>query len=171
MKVAIDQLAAKLESVLGTGAVESNSRTLASYTVDGKFPGILCAPGDPEQVSAALGICAEADASVVPWGGGTAIGLGNIPRRANVVIEMKRLNGLIEHDDANLTASAQAGMKVDSLQNILGQRNQFLAIDPPYPGRATIGGLAAANSNGPRRLLYGGVRDLVIGMKMVLANG
>ena len=171
MKVAIDQLAAKLESVLGTGAVESNSRTLASYTVDGKFPSILCTPGDPEQISAALGICAEADASVVPWGGGTAIGLGNIPRRANVVIEMKRLNGLIEHDDANLTASAQAGMKVDSLQNILGQRNQFLAIDPPSPARATIGGLAAANSNGPRRLLYGGVRDLVIGMKMVLANG
>lgn len=171
MKVAIDQLAAKLESALGTGAVESNSRTLASYAVDGKFPGILCAPGDPEQVSAALRICAEADASVVPWGGGTAIGLGNIPRRANVVIEIKRLNGLIEHDDANLTASAQAGMRVAALQNILGQRNQFLAIDPPCPGRATIGGLAAANSNGPRRLLYGGVRDLVIGMKMVLANG
>src|SRR3972149_10467710 len=156
MKVAIDQLAAKLESVLGTGAVESNSRTLASYTVDGKFPSILCTPGDPEQISAALGICAEADASVVPWGGGTAIGLGNIPRRANVVIEIKRLNGLIEHDDANLTASAQAGMKVDSLQNILGQRNQFLAIDPPYPGRATIGGVAAGNNKRPPRRPHGG---------------
>src|SRR3989304_1797825 len=127
MKVAIDQLAAKLESVLGTGAVESNSRTLASYTVDGKFPSILCTPGDPEQVSAALRICAEADASVVPWGGGTAKGPGNIPRRANVVIEIKRLNGLIEHDDATLTASAQAGMRGGRPRGIPEQRNQVPA--------------------------------------------
>jgi glycolate oxidase FAD binding subunit len=84
---------------------------------------------------------------------------------------MDRLARLIEHDDANLTASAQAGMKVATLQEISGQRHQFLAIDPPNPRQASIGGLAAANTNGPRRMSYGSVRDLVIGMKMILATG
>ncbi len=171
MKVAIDQLAAKLEAALGSGAVESSSRTLASYNVDGKIPSILLTPHDPEQVSAALRICAEAEASVTPWGGGTAMGLGNIPRQADVILGLERLDGLIEHDDANLTASVQAGLKVATLQKILAQRHQFLTMDPPNPGLATLGGTVAANINGARRMLYGGVRDLVIGMKMVLANG
>src|SRR5204862_2981794 len=60
---------------------------------------------------------------------------------------------------------------VSDFQRALAARRQFLPVDPPRPERATLGGLAAANINGPRRALYGGVRDLVIGMKMVLAGG
>ncbi|TAJ90336.1 FAD-binding oxidoreductase [bacterium] len=171
MKVAIGQLAAKLEAALGSGAVESSSRTLASYNVDGKIPSILLTPHDPEQIGAALSISAEAEASVIPWGGGTAMQMGNIPRQTDVIIRLERLDKLIEHDDANLTASVQAGIKVTALQKILGQRSQFLALEPPCPGLATIGGTVAANINGARRMLHGGVRDLVIGMKMVLATG
>lgn len=171
MKVAIDKLAAKLETTLGSGAVESGSRTLAAYDVDGKIPSILLTPHDPEQVSAALRICAEVEASVIPWGGGTAMGLGNIPRKADVILGLERLDGLIEHDEANLTAIVQAGMKLANLQKILAQQSQFLALDAPHPGLATVGGTVAANINGARRALYGSVRDLVIGMKMALANG
>jgi glycolate oxidase FAD binding subunit len=171
MKVGIDKLAAKLGAALGAGAVESDSRVPASYAVDGKSPSILCIPHEPEQVSAALGICAEAEASVIPWGGGTAMRLGNIPRQIDVIIKLERLDKPIEHDDANLSASVQAGIKVTTLQKILAERNQFLAMDPPNPGSATIGGTVAANINGARRMLYGGMRDLVIGMKMALADG
>jgi len=156
---------------LDAGAVESDPQSLRAYAVDGKSPALVCIPRGPEEVSAALRICAEAGASVIPWGGGTTQGLGNIPRQVDVVIRMDRLALLIEHDDANLTASAQAGMKVATLQEISGQRNQFLAIDPPHPRQASIGGLVAANTNGLRRMSYGSVRDLVIGMKMVLATG
>lgn len=171
MRVAIDQLAAKLEAALGAGAVESGNHALASYAVDGQVPSILCDPRNPEQIGAALSISAEAEASVIPWGGGTAMGLGNIPRQADVILKLERLDGLIEHDDANLTVSVQAGIKLTSLQKIVAQRHQFLALDPPCPDSATIGGTVAANINGARRMLYGGVRDLVIGMKMVLATG
>jgi glycolate oxidase FAD binding subunit len=97
--------------------------------------------------------------------------LGNIPRQADVVVGLERFDQLVEHDDANLTATVQAGVKVAVLQDLLGRRQQFLAIDPPHPRRATIGGIAAANTNGPRRMLFGSVRDLVIGMKMVLPTG
>lgn len=99
------------------------------------------------------------------------MGLGNIPHRADVAIGLEKLDRLVEHDDANLTATAQAGMRVASFQEILGQRGQFLPVDPPLPRRATLGGVVAANTNGPRRMMYGGVRDLVIGMKMALATG
>ena len=97
--------------------------------------------------------------------------LGNIPRRVDVVVGLEKFDKLIEHDDANLTASVQAGMPLASFQEILGRRRQCLPLDPPHPARATIGGIVAANVNGPRRMMYGGVRDLVVGMKMVLATG
>lgn len=171
MKATIEQLAATLETALGSGSVTADASALAPYNVDGKSPAILCAPKDQDEVSAALRLCAELEAAVIPWGGGTAMRLGNIPRQADVILELRRLNKLIEHDDANLTASAQAGMKVADLQQILGQQRQFLPVEPPRPDLATIGGTAAANINGPRRMLYGGVRDLVIGMKVVLADG
>src|SRR5213594_4308834 len=96
---------------------------------------------------------------------------GNPPSRADVVISLERFNRLVEHDDANLTATVQAGMRVAALQELLGGRHQCLAVDPPDPQHSTIGGTVAANINGPRRMAYGGVRDLVIGMKMVLASG
>lgn len=171
MKVAADVLATRLEKELDAGVIESDPRALGFHAIDGKTPSLLCVPARIEELSAALRICAEAEASVIPWGGGTCMTLGNIPRQVDVVITLERLSELIEHDDQNLTATAQAGMRVGSLQEILEQRNQFLAIDPPHPGRATIGGLVAANTNGPRRMLYGGVRDLVIGMKMALVTG
>ena len=171
MKLSSEALSGRLEGDLGAGSVECNPFCLASYAVDGKVPTLLCLPSTPEQVSAIVRICAEADASVIPWGGGTSMSLGNIPRQADVVIGMEKLNKLIEHDDANLTATAQAGMRVASFQEILGQRRQFLPADPPHPLRATLGGVVAANVNGPRRMMYGGLRDLVIGMKMVLATG
>ena len=64
-----------------------------------------------------------------------------------------------------------SGLTLSALQGVLAERGQFLPFDPPQPDRATIGGIVAAAANGPRRMFYGGVRDLVIGMKMVLATG
>jgi glycolate oxidase FAD binding subunit len=171
MKFSGDALSAKLEGELDAGAVEHASASLAAHSADGKNPSLVCFPSTPEQVGSVLRICAEADAAVVPWGGGTSMILGNIPRRLDVVVGLEKLAQLIEHDDANLTATVQAGMTIGALQKILGQRRQFLPVDPPQPLRATIGGIVAANVNGPRRMMYGGVRDLVVGMKVALATG
>jgi glycolate oxidase FAD binding subunit len=171
VKIDSEILASKLQSELGTEAVTLDSRVLSRYTVDGENPAVVCFPSTPDQVGTALRLCSEAEAAVTPWGGGTAMALGNIPRSVEVVIALDRLDNLIEHDDANLTATVQAGMTLSALQEQLKQSNQFLALDPPQPDRATIGGVVAANINGPRRMFYGSVRDLVIGMKMVLASG
>src|SRR5574337_909324 len=137
---ATGMLANRLEAALGADAVIGDARALSAYAVDGKTPRLRCLPDSAEQVATVLDLCAEAGAAAIPWGGGTAMRLGNIPRQADVVVDLARLDQLVEHDDANLTATAQAGMKVAVLQDLLGRRHQFLAIDPPSPSRATIGG-------------------------------
>jgi glycolate oxidase FAD binding subunit len=163
-------LAHRLRSI-DAGFVDSNNDGLDRYAVDGKVPAFRCVPETPEQIGMLLRTCTEAGAAVVPWGGGTAMRLGNIPSRADVVVDLGRFDRVIEHDAANLTATGQAGVPLSTFQGAVRGERQFLAIDPPHPSRATLGGLVAANSNGPRRMLYGGVRDVVIGMKMVLATG
>jgi glycolate oxidase FAD binding subunit len=171
MKLSNDQLAQRLESELGSGAINIDSGSIAAHKVDGREPAVLCLPQAPEQIAAILRICAEAEAAVTVWGGGTAIRTGNQPRRVDVIIASKGLHRLIEHDDANLTATVQAGIPISLLHERLAARKQFLAFDPPFPDRSTVGGVVAANLNGPRRMFYGSVRDLVIGLKAVLASG
>jgi glycolate oxidase FAD binding subunit len=171
MKISADALRAKLAAELGAGSLDGGLDAPQAHAVDGKIPSLVCLPTTPEEIAAVLRVCGEADAAVAPWGGGTSIRLGNIPRRLDVVIGLEKLAKLIEHDDANLTATVQAGMTLAALQEVLAGRRQCLPLDPPHPARATIGGIIAANVNGPRRMMYGAVRDLVVGMKMVLATG
>jgi glycolate oxidase FAD binding subunit len=167
----LDELTTALHRALGSGGVQLAPGALRACTVDGITPHVRIAPADVEQIAAALRLCAEHAAAVVPWGGGTAMHWGNVPRHADVALSLERLTELVEHDDANLTATVQAGVPLASLQESLGRRKQFLAVDAPRPQRATVGGIVAANTNGPRRMFYGSVRDLVIGMKVVLADG
>ncbi len=171
MKIEPEELIRRLESALGAGAVASDLVAREAHAVDGLVPHLVCHPANADQVATVLRICGEVAAAVAPWGGGTAMGLGNLPIAVDVVLVLDRLSTLIEHDASNLTATAQAGMTLAALQDHLRQRRQFLPLDPPRPARATVGGTIAANLNGPRRMVYGGVRDVVIGMKMVLATG
>jgi glycolate oxidase FAD binding subunit len=171
MKLGIEQLVERLTSELGADAVSTDPGLLASRAVDGKKAKLLCRPASAAEVSAALRICAEAQAIVLSWGGGTAMALGNAPRRADVVMHLDRLDRVIEHDPANLTATLQSGLTLKAAQAALAAHKQFVPFDAPFPERATLGGIVAANLNGPRRSFYGSVRDLVIGMKVALANG
>lgn len=168
MKISAEKLAQRLAAELGTNSFSDDG---AAYSIDGKTPALFCAPSNVEQISAALRLCAEAEAAVLPWGGGTAMALGNPPRAADVVLATTRLDKVVEHDAANLTATVQSGIVLDDLQKALAAQRQRAPFDPPFPERATVGGIVAANLNGPRRSFYGHVRDLVIGMKVVLANG
>ena len=171
MQLSSDRLAQSLEGELGAGAVTGEPALLAGHNVDGREPALLCFPVSAEQVAAALRLCSEANATMTPWGGGTAMAIGNPTQQVDIVIGLERLNLLVEHDQANLTATVQSGHRLAALQEVLARHNQFLPFDPPAPARATVGGIVATNLNGPRRSCYGSVRDLVIGMKIVLASG
>jgi len=171
MKITADRLAELLRSELGTDAIEFDPDSLAHHAIDGINPALICAPATPDQLAAALRICNETDAAVAPWGGGTAMHVGNAPRSYTIALATRNLNALIEHDHANLTATVQSGITLAALQTALAPQNQYAALDAPFPERATIGGIVAANLNGPRRGFHGSVRDLVIGIKVALPTG
>ena len=168
MNLSVEQLAKQLETALGGDAV---TVAATAYAIDGKQPEIVCHPQSAEQIAAALRLCIEAEAAVIPRGSGTAMAIGNIPRQVDVIIETAKLKRVIEHDHANLTTTMESGITMGELQTALEPQKQFVPLDAPFPDRATIGGIVAANLNGPRRSYYGSVRDLVIGMRVVLASG
>ena len=171
MNITAERLAQRLESELGANLVSHESGVLTAHAVDGKTPALVCSPAAPEQVATVLLICAEAKAAVSPWGGGTMISVGNLPRETCVAMELTGMNRAIEHDHANLTVTVQSGITLAALREILSRRQQFLPFDAPRPAQTTIGGTVAVNINGPRRGCYGGIRDLVIGMKVALITG
>src|ERR1051325_504034 len=165
------RLAQRFAAELGADSVAADPAQLASHKVDGQLPALLCRPANEEQLSTALRLCAEHEAAVIPWGGGTAMAIGNAPRHVDVVISTERLARILDHDPANLTVSAESGIVLARLQGELRNQQQFAPLDPPFPDCATIGGIIAANLNGARRSYYGSVRDLVIGIKVVMIGG
>ena len=103
-------------------------------------------------------------------GGGTKQGWG-YPVEPRLVLEMHRLNLLREHTWQDMTCSVEAGCTWSSMQSGLAQHGQYVALDPLWPEQATVGGIVATNDSGALRLRYGGLRDLIIGMTVVLADG
>jgi glycolate oxidase FAD binding subunit len=90
----------------------------------------------------------------------------------DLVLDTTALHGVLTHNPADMTASVRAGTPLRDLQQHLAADNQWLAVDPPAGAAgATVGGLLAAGDSGPSRLRYGGIRDLVIGVTLVLADG
>ncbi len=166
----MSELAKTLEGILGAEHVRADGEA-QRYAVDGVAPAAVVFPGSVEEVSVVLAACSQARAAVVPWGGGTSMGLGAVPPRVDVVLGLARLNHVLDHEPGDMTSTVQAGMVLREYQAILGRHRQFLALDPPAAERATIGGILAANASGPRRLRYGTARDLLIGERVVHADG
>jgi len=128
-------------------------------------------PADESEVAAILRSANDNGLAVIPRGGGTKQDWGNPASRADLVLSTARLNRIIEHAWADLTVTVQAGCTVSALQCCLAQHGQRLAIDVLWPERATVGGVLSTNDSGALRRVYGGLRDLIIGITLVLADG
>lgn len=137
----------------------------------GVRPGYVCTPANVDEVSGALKAASAAGRAVIPWGSGTRMSLGFPPRAADLVLKTEKLSEIVEYEPADLTVTVQAGMLLGHLQARLRAEGQMLALDPAAADRATIGGLTAANASGPLRLIYGTARDIVIGTRVVNADG
>jgi glycolate oxidase FAD binding subunit len=139
-------------------------------TVDGVPVGRVARPGSVSEASQVLRAAADDGLAVAFSGGGGKLGLGNPPDRVDLLVSTQRMDQVLEHAAGDLVVRAQAGVRLADLQQLLAPAGQWLALDPPEP-RATLGGVVAANASGPRRLRYGTVRDLIIGITVVLADG
>jgi glycolate oxidase FAD binding subunit len=90
---------------------------------------------------------------------------------AGIRLDLRRMNSLREHPWQDMTCTVEAGCAWAAMQAELARYGQMVALDPLWPERATVGGVVASNDGGPLRLKYGGLRDLIIGMTIVLADG
>ena len=124
---------------------------------------VLVTPGSIEEVSEVIKLAALQGLSVVPTGGSQG--------KADVTVSTERLNQIIEHEPADLIAIAQAGVKLSDFNAKLNENGQWLPLDPPDDGRATLGGVVATGLGGAQQFGYGRPRGMVIGMKVVLADG
>ena len=104
-------------------------------------------------------------------GGGTELALGAPPDGVEVLLSTERLERIVEYAPLDQIVAVEAGVRLASLQDVLARSGQMLALDSPWAGRATLGGLVATNAFGPRRTRYGSIRDLIIGISMVRADG
>lgn len=186
-----------LKDILDVEWVKSDPEILSAHAVDGLAPKAVVFPESLEQVSEVVKMAKKEKWALLPWGGGSKIGVGNPPSRLDLVISTTRLNEIIDMDTANLTVTAQAGVKFRDLQiSLAGEENRcylpyenpttvsdepvcfdrkhmgcFIPMMPPFSHSATLGGIVAADSSGPVRLLYGLPRDMVLGVRYVVPDG
>lgn len=109
---------------------------------------------------------------VRPVGGRTKLAWGAPGAAPEVELSTERLDKLVEHSRGDMTAVLQAGVRLRDAQKRFAKADQRLALDPPDgDGHATIGGIVATGDSGPLRHRYGGVRDLILGIQVALADG
>jgi glycolate oxidase FAD binding subunit len=127
-------------------------------------------PANAEEIAAILRHANKCNVSVAPYGGGTKQGWGN-PIHPLLILHTNRLGAVREHTWQDMTCTVEAGCIWSSMQSELVKHGQFVALDPLWPDSATVGGIAATNDSGSLRFKYGSLRDLIIGMTVVLADG
>ena len=113
----------------------------------------------------------DSDEPVRIVGGRTKIGWGRLGSEQAEEISTSDLDAILEHNEGDLTAVLQAGVPIARAQEQFASANQMLALDPPDPGGATIGGVVATGDSGPLRHRYGAARDLVLGVTVALPDG
>lgn len=167
LTVALDTLA----DTIGAENIVTDAETLARHVVDGMTPSLLLRPVDETGVAASLAWANAADLAVIPSGAGSAMSLGEPPRRADVFLSLERLDQILEYEPADLTVTVQAGVTLGTLQTRLAERGQWLPLDPPQGARRTLGGIVATAAAGPHRFGFGTPRDRVIGLRVAEADG
>jgi glycolate oxidase FAD binding subunit len=128
-------------------------------------------PASAEELARRLHEAASSKLAVVPVGGGRASGMGDPAERCDVLLHTTRLDRVIEHSQADMVVSVEAGITLEALQTELAKAGQFLPLDPFNSPGHTIGGLLATGWTGPLRLRYGSPRDFLIGIRVALPDG
>jgi glycolate oxidase FAD binding subunit len=152
-------------------ACDDNARPADEHDhVGGVTPRFVAAPGSTQETSEVLRVAAHHDMYVVARGAGTKLGWGAAPRAVDLVIDTTRMSGVTEHAAGDLVVLVRAGTPLEELRSVVSRAGQELAFDNPLPG-ATVGGSLAIAPSGPRRLLRGTLRDLLIGVTFVRSDG
>ncbi len=162
---------------LGGDAVLTDAETLSACRSDefasgeiGVTPGVVVKPRTEEEVATVARLCNETGTPLTVRGGGTGLSGACVPSEGGVVLSMERMYTVREVDIENQTITAEAGVTLSGIYEAVDEAGLFF---PPHPGdeSAEIGGAVATNAGGSRAVKYGTIRDFVLGMRVVLADG
>jgi glycolate oxidase FAD binding subunit len=128
-------------------------------------------PASVAELADTLSRFAKHDRTIVLEGAGTKHAMGGPVEAADEVISTAALTRVLQYEPRDLTISVEVGLPWAELTRVLQENRQMVPLDPPFSARATVGGVVAANSSGPRRRLFGTARDLVIGMQFATLEG
>jgi glycolate oxidase FAD binding subunit len=131
----------------------------------------VLAPNDAGHLADELRRAAVHERTIALAGNSTKRLMAGPVERADVAITTAGLNRIREYEPRDLTVSVEAGLPWRDLACAVAEHRQMIPLDPPFADRATVGGVIASNSSGPRRRLYGTARDLVIGMQFATVQG
>jgi FAD/FMN-containing dehydrogenase len=165
-----------LRAVVGAGNVFAGEAIEARHRGDitGAFkgrPSVVVRPASTEEVSAVVKIAAAARLPITPYGGGTGLVGGGVAAPGGLVLAMERMNRIVEIDQTALTMTVEAGCVLQVAQEAAEAEGLILPLDLGARGSATIGGNIGANAGGMRVLRWGMMRDMVLGLEVVLADG
>jgi glycolate oxidase FAD binding subunit len=128
----------------------------------------------PESVEELAAMLADAGArkqSITLCGNSSKSGMAGPIAPSDLTISTAKLNRVLQYEPRDLTISVEAGIPYRELSRVLAEHRQMIPLDPPFSASATVGGILAANTSGPRRRLYGSARDMVIGMTFATLEG
>lgn len=187
----------RLSETMGPDRIETGASVTEKFAVDGQRPKGAVFPRNTREASEGVKLANRENLSLIPWGSGTKMGMGYPPSRVDLIMGSSRMNHMLDVDTANLTITVEAGVKFRDIQARLATEDDrcylpledlttrqdelicseransgcFLPMDPLFCETATIGGIVAANSSGPRRLLYRFPRDHLLGVRFVSPSG
>jgi glycolate dehydrogenase FAD-binding subunit len=154
-----------------SGMASESGSGVGRFAAGGILPACAVFPQRLEEVQRVVDRVRERSGALLPAGRGVHLGIGAPPRRYDVALSTRALDRIVAHDAADMTVTVEAGVTVGQLNDSLRAAEQWLPLDPPLPEDTTVGGLIAADRNGPLRLSYGKVRDMLIGIAVVSASG
>ena len=172
-----EQILERLRAAVGAAHVLTDEEATAPYLVDwtkrfrGKAP--VVRPASTGEVSAVMRIASETGTPVVPQCGGTTLVGGSIPDATGgeIVLSLGRMNRIEEIDAMNDTVTVQAGVILEELHRAVEEKGRFFPLSFGAKGSAQIGGTLATNAGGTAVLRYGNMRDLCLGLEVVLPDG
>ena len=160
-------LAAQLEDLLGVGRVSMRSQVV----INGVSARVEARPSSTDQLATLLAIANADGAAVCVAGRGSKLAWGNPPARFDLLVHTRELPAHCWVDADDLTLTVSAATTLTEARTQVRAKNRVLPLDGGRPGRATVGGVVATADQGARGAGYGGVRDVVLGLKAILADG
>ena len=168
----------RIAAIVGAAGVITDPHRMASYLSDWRnaYRGeaaFVVLPASTDEVAAVVRLCYEHQVALVPQGGNTGLCGGSIPDASGtqVVLSLTRMSRIREVDPANETITVEAGVILQTLQEAAAEAGRLFPLSLGAEGSCTVGGNLATNAGGTAVLRYGNMRDLTLGLEVVLPDG